>query len=83
MLDTNKEIRELSEDERVSQAQQIVSLEHFKNELSRFDNKYTQALKYGNPRSEEYAEYAYKLQGVREFLTLLVKPIAIEDKEVS
>lgn len=80
MLDNNKTKFEVSADERVSQAQFFLESEHIRSVLSDLDDKYTRALKYSvEPGSELAKEYTYRLRGIQEFVSLVCRPVTIEN----
>ena len=51
---------------------------YFLAKLDEFNEKYKNALAYGDNDSEAYIKYASRLQGVRELVSVLLQPIAIE-----
>ena len=57
------------------ESRMIMDSEFFREELEKFNRKYTDLLKYGNVHEEDYKDSALKLQGVTEFVNNLGRPM--------
>ena len=66
---------QLTTEEAYDQASLLFELEHFLRVLEEFDGTYTHHLKYGDVHHDNYKDYALKLQGVQEFVSMLRLPI--------